>query len=76
MYTYSNKLILRRLLLLPASQYAYPRLSVEKQHAADVSILRIGFQRGPTLGVLQASTLKTAAFQVSKPCRLLRIQTL
>ena len=26
MYTYSNKLILCRLLLLPASQYSYPRL--------------------------------------------------
>ena len=35
----------------------------------------IGFQRVPTLGVLQASTPKAAVFQVSKPCSSLsRIQ--
>ena len=35
--THSNKLILRRLLLLPASQYSYPRLL---RSAADVCICR------------------------------------
>ena len=38
MHTYSNKLILRRLLLLPASQYSYPRLLRSNMHAADVCI--------------------------------------
>ena len=77
MHTYSSKLILRRLLLLPASQYEYTRLL--RSNMLLLMCAFVSFQRGPTLGVLQASeaTSKAAVFQVSKLfSSLSRIQTL
>ena len=75
MHTYSSKLILRRLLRLPASQYAYPRLL--RSNMLLLMCAFVSFQRGPTLGVLQASTSKAVVFQVSKLfSSLSRIQTL